>query len=399
MRATDLLKLTTRAVRLQRLRSTLTILGIAIGICAVVLLTSMGEGLHQFVLQEFSQFGTTIISIKPGKTQTHGASVGVFGNVRPLTLDDAQALRRTNAAEAVVPVVVGNAEVKASNRTRRVTVYGANSEMPLAFRMQVKSGRFLPEEDVRTARNFVVLGSKVRHELFGQDNPLGAHLYISGSRFVIIGTMESKGQILGFDMDDTVYIPVSRAMELFNRDGLFEIDVMYKQGAVENQVVDNIKRILSERHGREDYTVITQQQMIDTLSSVLNVLTFAVAAIGGISLIVGGIGILTVMTIAVKERTTEIGLLRAIGATRRQILNLFLGESILLATFGGVFGLAAGVGIAQLLHAVFPALPVYTPWFYAIASVILSMIIGLLAGVIPAQHAAHLDPIEALRAE
>ena len=399
MRITDLFRLTTRAVYLQRLRSSLTILGIGIGIAAVVLLTSIGEGLHQFVLAEFSQFGTNLLGINPGKTTTHGASVGVFGTVRPLTLDDAEALRHAHSVEAIVPVVMGNAEVKSENRARRVTIYGVGPELPRAFRMQVRSGRFLPEDDLSAARNFVVLGSKVREELFGNTNPLGESLRLSGSRFRIIGTMESKGQILGFDMDDTVYIPVSRAMEIFNREGLFEIDVLYREGSNEARVVEDVKRILEARHGREDFTITTQQQMLDTLSSVLNVLTFAVAAIGGISLLVGGIGILTIMTIAVKERTVEIGLLRALGATRMHVLNLFLGESILLASTGGVLGLATGFVGAQLLHAAIPALPVHTPWPYAVAAVVLSMLIGLLAGVVPSQRAARLDPIEALRTE
>ncbi len=399
MRITDLFRLTTRAVYLQRLRSSLTILGIGIGIAAVVLLTSIGEGLHQFVLAEFSQFGTNLLGVNPGKTTTHGASVGVFGTVRPLTLDDAEALRHAHSIEAIVPVVMGNAEVKSANRARRVTIYGVGPELPRAFRMQVRSGRFLPEDDPTAARNFVVLGSKVREQLFGNTNPLGESLRLSGSRFRIIGTMESKGQILGFDMDDTVYIPVSRAMEIFNRDGLFEIDVLYREGSNEARVVADVKTILEARHGREDFTITTQQQMLDTLSSVLNVLTFAVAAIGGISLLVGGIGILTIMTISVKERTVEIGLLRALGATRKHVLNLFLGESILLATTGGIIGLSVGFVGAQLLHAAVPALPVHTPWPYAIAAVVLSMLIGLLAGVVPSQHAARLDPIEALRAE
>jgi putative ABC transport system permease protein len=399
MRITDLFRLTTRAVYLQRLRSSLTILGIGIGIAAVVVLTSIGEGLHQFVLAEFSQFGTNLLGVNPGKTTTHGASVGVFGTVRPLTLDDAEALRHAHSVDAIVPVVMGNAEVKTENRTRRVTIYGVGPELPRAFRMQVKSGRFLPEDDPSAARNFVVLGSKVRDELFGNSNPLGESLRLSGSRFRIIGTMESKGQILGFDMDDTVYIPVSRAMEIFNREGLFEIDVLYREGSSEARVVEDVKRILEARHGREDFTITTQQQMLDTLSSVLNVLTFAVAAIGGISLLVGGIGILTIMTISVKERTVEIGLLRALGATRRHVLNLFLGESILLASTGGVLGLATGFVGAQLLHAAVPALPVHTPWSYAVAAVVLSMLIGLLAGVVPSQRAARLDPIEALRTE
>ena len=164
-------------------------------------------------------------------------------------------------------------------------------------------------------------------------------------------------------------------------------------------MVKNIKRSLIARHGREDFTITTQQQMLEILGSVLNVLTFAVAAIGGISLLVGAIGIVTIMTIAVNERTNEIGLLRALGARQGQVLSLFLGEAIVLAALGGISGLALGIGLAHLLHFAFPPLPVHTPWIFVVLAEIIAVVIGLAAGVLPANRAAHLDPIEALRTE
>jgi len=399
MRSRDFLKLTGSALIAHRLRSVLTALGIAVGIAAVVVLTSIGEGIHQFVLSEFTQFGTTLVGINPGKTTTTGQTMGVFGTTRPLTIEDAEALRRLPVTRAVVPFVQGNAEVEAGNRRRRTTVYGAGAQMPLAFSMKVKLGRFLPDDDPTAPRAFAVLGSKLRQELFGDGNPLGQRITVGGNRYRVIGVMESKGSVLGFDLDDTVYIPAARAMSLFNRDSLFEIDVMYHEEVAVEKVVKDIKRTLKLRHGREDFTITTQQQMLDVLGSVLGVLTFAVGAIGGISLLVGAIGIVTIMTISVNERTAEIGLMRALGARRPQVLSLFLGEAIVLAAMGGISGLILGIGGTQLLHLALPALPVHTPLKFVLMAEILAVTIGLIAGVLPARRAAGLDPVEALRTE
>ena len=399
MRTRDFLTLTGTSLVAHRLRSFLTALGIAVGIAAVVLLTSIGEGVHRFVLSEFTQFGTTLVGINPGKATTAGTSMGAFGTERPLTIEDAEALKRLPFARAVVPMVQGNAEVEAGNRRRRTTIYGVGHQMPEAFRMEVKSGRFLPDDDPIAPRAFAVLGSKLRQELFGAQNPLGQRITIGGSRYRVIGVMESKGSVLGFDLDDTVYIPAARALSLFNNESLVEIDVMYDEDTPLDKVVKGIKETLEARHGRDDVTITTQQQMLDVLGSVLNVLTFAVAAIGGISLLVGAIGIVTIMTIAINERTNEIGLLRALGAKQSQILSLFLGEAIVLAAVGGLSGLLLGIGIAQLLHVALPALPIQISMLYVVLSEIIAIVIGLAAGVFPARRAARMDPVEALRAE
>lgn len=381
------------------MRSFLTGLGIAIGIAAVILLTSIGEGLHQFVLQEFSEFGTNIITIQPGKTETQGGNVGVFGSSRQLSLADADALRRLPYVESVNPSLMGNAELKFNGKTRRTTIFGEGREFAAAFTMRVQSGTFWPDADDEQARAFVVLGSKVRQELFAGQNPLGEYLRVGGQRYRVIGVMESKGQVLGMDLDDAVYIPAARAMELLNRPGLMEINVSYRPSADANDVKKLVSQRLIERHGREDFTLISQEEALEVLGSVLNVLTFAVAALGGISLLVGAVGILTIMTMAVTERTAEIGLLRALGARENQVLMLFLGEAIMLSALGGIMGLLIGVGIAQGLHLLIPALPVHTPWLYAVLAELTAITIGLAAGVAPAMRAARLDPVEALHAE
>lgn len=399
MHFTDLLRLTTSSFLSYRMRSFLTGLGIAVGVAAVILLTSIGEGLQRFVLAEFSQFGTHLISIQPGKTQTQGGSVGIFGSVRQLSLEDAAALARLPQVEALDPTVTGNAEVRANTRSRRTMVYGVGGNMLNVWKMKVDSGQFLPADDAEQARAFVVLGSKVRTEIFGTENPLGAYLHVGGVRYRVIGVMESKGQMLGFDLDDAVYVPTARAMELFNRPGLMEIHLTYPENMSLERVEEAIRSVLIARHGREDFTLTSQQQAMEVLGSVLDVLTFAVGALGGISMVVGGVGILTIMTMAVAERTGEIGLLRALGAQQKQVLALFLGEAMLLAAAGGLAGLLLGVGIAQGLHAIFPALPVHTPLGFAVLAESSAIIIGLFAGVMPARRAAKLDPVEALRTE
>jgi len=395
----DAIRLAARAVTAQRLRSFLTLLGIAVGIASVILLTSIGEGIHRYVLGEFTQFGTNVITVAPGKTKTGGAPSGLPSSARPLTLEDAQSLARLPNVVAVTPNVRGNAEVQGNGRTRRTLISGVNADSATVFRLAARSGQYLPDDDAGSARAFVVLGAKLKEELFGPDNALGQRIRIGGLQFRVIGIMEAKGQFLGIDLDDTAFIPAARAQELFNREGVDEINVAVAEGAPSAAVASQIRRHLIERHGREDFTIVTQEEMLKTLSNILNVLTMAVGALGGISLLVGGVGIVTIMTIAVTERTSEIGLLVALGARRRTILGLFLGEAIALSAIGGALGLLLGFGLAQLIHLLVPALPVHTPISFVLLAEGIAIAIGLAAGVLPARRAAGLDPVEALRSE
>ncbi|MEZ5453499.1 MAG: ABC transporter permease [Thiothrix sp.] len=395
----DYLHLATTSIRFSRMRSFLTALGIAVGIAAVVLLTALGGGMQQYILQQFTQFGSNIIAINPGKSTTLGISGALFSSVRPLSIDDAEALRRIQGVETAVPVVQGNSPLEAGNRTRWTTVLGVNHEMPQTFRLYVATGRFLPDDSARQARNLAVIGAKIQAELFPDTNPLGQRIRIGQERFRVIGVMESKGQILGFDMDDTVYVPVARAMALFNREGLMEIDLLYKSGADEKQILKQVKTTLTQRHGSEDVTITSQTDMLKTLGSILNILKAVVAGIGSISLLVGGVGILTIMSIAVNERTGEIGLLRALGASRQQVTHLFLLEAATLAGLGGIAGMLAGIGVAWLLHVFIPAMPVQIDWSYVLLAESVAVVTGLAAGFAPARRASGLPPVEALRNE
>lgn len=396
----DAITLALRAITGQRLRSFLTLLGIAVGIAAVILLTSIGEGIHRYVLGEFSQFGTNVVGVHQGKTKTGGSILsGLPSSARPLTLEDAEALKRVPNVIAVTPGVNGNAEVGANGRVRRVSVFGVGPDMPVVFKGKIRSGQFLPEDDANNARALVVLGASLKRELFGAENALGARVRIGTLQFRVIGIMEPKGQFLGIDLDDTAFIPAGRALELFNRDGLSDINVAAAEGASSASVVAGVKAVMKARHGREDFTIISQEEMLSTLSSILDVLTMAVGALGGISLLVGGVGIVTIMTIAVTERTNEIGLLVALGAQRQTVLGLFLGEAVTLAAIGGVIGLALGIGLSQLIRLIFPALPVHTPMSFILLAECLAMTIGLIAGVMPARRASLLNPVDALRTE
>lgn len=399
MRFRDILHLSLGTLFTQRLRSFLTILGIAVGIASVVLLTSIGEGVHRFTLGEFTQFGTNLIAINPGRSTTLGTSGAIINTIRPLSIEDEEALGKIPGVVDTVSVIQGNGLVEGADRSRRTTILGVGPAALKVWQMNVVKGRFLPEDDKRAPRSYVVLGSKVNDELFKGASPLGEIVRVASERYRVIGVMETKGQMLGFDLDDAVYIPAVRAMSLFNQQSLMEIDVLYKTGAQSKAIADRVGQLLVKRHGSEDFTITTQEEMLKVLGSVLDILTMAVGGLGAISLLVGGVGIVTIMTIAVNERTSEIGLLRAIGADRSHIVKLFIGEAVVLAGVGGVVGLVVGVGIAWLLGHLVPDLPTYTPWVYVVYAEFLALLIGLAAGVLPARNAARLDPVEALRAE
>jgi len=399
MQALDLMRYTLGAVVAHRLRSVLTIIGIMVGIGSVVLLTSIGEGVRVFVLSEFTQFGTNLIAVVPGKTATLGLSGATISTVRPLSLDDANALQRLTDVIAIVPVVQGNASIGYGAHKRRTTVLGVGPHVPEVWKMPVSSGVFLPGDNITAGRAYAVLGSTLREELFGSDNPLGKRIQVGGDQFRVVGVMAHKGQMLGFDLDDTIFLPIDQVLALFNRESLMEIDLLYEAGASSQLMEANIKRLMIARHGSEDFTVITQDKMLEVLDTILNVLTLGVAAIGSISLVVGGVGIVTIMTIAVSERTAEIGLLRALGAKRTHILSLFLGEAVVLSGIGGIAGITMTVLVIYLVKLFLPEFPLQVAWLYSGLALVLAGVIGVIAGITPAMRAAGMHPLEALRAE
>ena len=399
MRTTDSLRFTLATLRAERQRSALTMLAIAIGIAAVVLLTGLGSGLQSYLVGQFTQFGTHLIAVTPGKDNTTGMSISVIDTQRPLTLRDAQSLRDIPGVEAMTPVVSGQLTAEFAGKSRRTLAFGIGPQAPKVWGMSLARGQFMPEDDLIAPRPVVMLGNTLARSLFGHANPLGEKVRLGGMSFRVVGVLAPKGQMLGFDIDDAAYLPAALALQLFNRDGVMEIDVLYHEQESPESVVKRLSRRLIERHGAEDFTVQSQDQMLASLGKVLDVLTFAVGALGGIALLTGGVGILTLMSIAVAERRGEIGLLTALGAPPGLVLRLFLGEAAILGALGGLLGVVIGLAGLGLLHLAIPALPFAPRMDYLLIAEALALLIGLAAGVLPAMSAARLDPIEALREE
>jgi len=399
MHPADLSRFTLRTLATERLRSMLTILAIAVGIAAVVMLTGLGAGLQRYLIEQFTQFGTHLIAIVPGKANTTGFSISIIDTQRPLTLEDAQSLLSVPGVVAMTPVVSGNLTAEYGGRSRRTLAIGTGPGAARVWTLELARGRFLPQDDPVAPRPVVMLGQTLARALFDKADPLGEKVRIGGLSFRVVGVLAAKGQILGFDIDDAVYLPTALALQLFNREGLMEIDILYAPEQSAATMVKRLSRRLGERHGSEDFTTMSQDQMLASLNKVLNILTFAVGALGGIALFTGGVGILTLMTIAVAERRTEIGLLSALGATPGLIRQLFLAEAAILGALGGLAGMLLGLAGLTALHALIPVLPFIPRLEYLAIAEGLAILIGLLAGVWPAGRAARLDPIEALRAE
>jgi putative ABC transport system permease protein len=396
----DVIRHSSRAILGHRQRSALTILGIVIGIASVILLTSIGEGTRLYILNQFTQFGTNMVSITPGKMKTTGMPGAVGGTMHPLTLGDVEVLDRVRGVEKTVPMAMGTAAVQYGGKERSTYVYGVTCHATTVWRIGVRLGRFLPPGDARYGSALAVLGPTLKRELFGDGNALGEHVRIGGQRFLIIGITESKGQFVGLDVDDAAYVPVSVALPMLNRSDLQGIDVQISNSSVVDSTVARMRQALMARHGgEEDFTITTQTGMLETLGRIIRIISLAVVGIGAISLLVGAIGILTMMWISVNERTGEIGLAKALGATPGQILLLFLSEAVLLSLAGGVVGLAVGISLGRLIHLFIPGLPVNTPLPYVALALGVSLTVGLASGILPARRAAALDPVEALSGE
>jgi putative ABC transport system permease protein len=396
--ARDLVAFSAGALRGHRLRTGLSLLGVAIGVASVVLLTSLGEGARLYVTGEFASLGTNLLIVLPGKTETAGVTPFLMGAPHDLTIEDGQAIaRRVRSVSSLAPLSRGTAPARRGERRRDVAVIGTTAEFLGVRHIRLQTGRFLPAFGQGSEPAVCVLGSKVRGELFGGANPLGDVVRLGEERFRVIGVLAPRGISLGMDMDDMVYVPVGRALKMFNQTGLARLLLEVRSRDELASAEQAVRRVVAERHaGEDDVTILTQDSVLASFGHILALLTAALAGIAAISLTVAGLGIMNVMLVAVAERTREIGLLKALGVTRRQIVSVFLVEAAILSTAGGAAGLAAAFAGAGLLRGLYPSFPVQPPSWAVAAAVLVSVTVGLAFGAAPARRAALLDPIVAL---
>lgn len=382
------------------LRAIISASGIAIGIISVLSLTSLGEGTRLYIISQFNQFGTNIVAVMPGNVKTIGIP-GVFGGTtNPLTLEDAEEIGKLPLAKSFTPVVMGQARVEYGKRGRNVYIFGVNGRATETWKFEVEKGIFLPKEDIKKQSWYAVLGPKLSEEIFGRENPLGKKVKIGGRPFKVLGIMEKKGIFLGFDINDAAYIPAPTALKIFNLRECNEIDVLAVSSEAIDKLVEDIRNLLKKRHrGEEDFTIQTQKDMLESFNRIMKIITIAVSAIAGISLIVGAIGIFTIMWISVNERTSEIGLLRALGCTEKKVGFLFLLEALSLSLMGGIAGIIFSLILIGVLKLLIPDLPLSIPDYAFFLSLFISFLVGVLSGFFPSRKASRLEPVEALREE
>ncbi len=399
MNATDFFRLAGQALVQNRRRSLLSLVGVVIGVIAVTCLTAIGEGALRYVDDQFSSLGSGIVIIAPGRNETTGGMpLGYGGIPNDLTLADARFLeRRVSGIRTAIPVSASSGRIRHGGRNRQVPIVGTTSDFERMQKLELASGTFLPPGDMERGASIVVLGHTVARELFGREQALGRTVRISGARMRVIGVLAERGTQLGLQMDETVFAPVSTVLRLANETSLTRVMLDLQPGADQKRVIARVRELLTARHDEEDFTCISQEAVMSSLSSILRILTLAVAGIAAISLAVAGIGIMNVMLVSVSERTEEVGLLKALGARRRQILAIFLIESALLSVAGGLAGLAIGSGLVALGQALYPAVPLVTPLWAIVAVLGLSLATGVGFGVWPAWRAAGLDPVAALQ--
>lgn len=394
----DRLYLAFGALLSYRLRTGLMLLAMAIGVASVVILTALGEGARRYVMGEFASLGTNLLIVLPGRNETTGGAPPMTGEIpRDLTLDDALALTRNRQVRRIAPINVGSAPVSYLNREREAVILGSTAELKTVRNLEMAQGRFIPVMEPERTAPLCVIGSTLRKELFGSGKVLGEWLRIGDWRFRIVGVLASKGVSIGVDMDEIVIVPVGSVQQMFNTASLFRILVEAKSREdiprVESFIIDTLR----QRHeGEEDITVITQDAVLSTFDRIFTALTLTVGGIAAISLLVAGILIMNVMLVVVTQRTTEIGILKALGASTVQIQRLFLTEAALLSLLGAIIGLAVGLACTWLLAQIYPAFPLTTPAWASLSAIGIALLTGLAFGTMPARRAAKLDPVTAL---
>lgn len=394
MRLAEAFRVALGALRVNRLRSGLTMLGVVIGVAAVVVLVAIGTGTKQEVERQVEGLGSNLLLVFPGQTTFTAAPTA-----SRLSLADAEAVARVVGDRNRVTVQVTSGEtVRAGTRSRFTSVLGVLETTPNVFVRDLARGSYLSRSDVDTYRRVVVLGSSVAEDLFGDRDPVGQQVSIAGVRFRVIGVLAPIGQGLGMDRDDQVHIPATTAQRVLGTSRIDLIAVRAPDRDTIRDLGDAIVVELAGRHPDTEFSAVTQEEVIGVLGRILGVLTYVLAAIAGISLLVGGVGVSNIMLVSVRERVREIGLRKAVGARPRDIGVQFLIEAVLLTTVGGLIGVGLGVAASLLTAALSPVPAAITGWSMALAFGV-SVAVGVVFGVVPAVRAGRLDPVVALRVD
>lgn len=396
MELRELFNLSLRALLGNKLRSILTTLGVIIGVFAVILLVSVGTGLQEYITDQISSLGSNLIYVIPGKVGGARTPGGVQTN--KLTIDDANYLQnKLKDLAQVGPVIQKTATIKYKNKSdKNVSILGTSANYPSIVKTSVVKGIYFSESQARAGNKVVLIGKTVQKNLFPSENPIGLRITIAGQRYTIIGILKERGSVFGIDQDNTAVIPITDAERQFGVHTVNTIYISANDGKKVEYVQKLANTLLLKRLTEDDFTLQNQAQTLSTVSSITGVLTIALGGIATISLIVGGIGVMNIMLVSVTERTKEIGLRKALGAKRKDILLQFLFEAVMLSLLGGIVGIILGIGASLILARVF--ISVVTPWSVVLAF-IFSMAVGIIFGIAPAIRASKLSPIQALRYE
>ena len=392
-----------QALKNNKLRTSLTMLGIIIGITAVILIVSLGQGAVKFITDELTSFGTDYFQINPGQSQ-----VSTFAGSEALTMDDLEAIRDDTSltnVKSVAPIALASVPVTANGEKEDLVIYGITHEVLDILRPEVTDGEFITQEQEEASERVAVIGSEAAETFFGENSsPVGEIVRINNRTFRVTGMVESSSALAGGFINNALFVPIDVVMnDITGEESLMEIDVSVHDQNAMNQTIADVEALLRERHGLEegdenDFQIQSAQDILSTVQTITGLLTTMIAAISGISLIVGGVGVMNIMLVSVTERTKEIGLLKAIGAKEKDILTQFLIEAVVMTLFGGIIGIVLGISGAFLI-----ALVVGIPFVISIPAVILavgvSTLVGVVFGLYPARRAARLSPIDALRYE
>jgi putative ABC transport system permease protein len=398
MLSKDLFLQAGKAIRTQPLRAALIILAMSIGVASVNVLTALGDSARNYVVHEFESLGTHLVIVLPGRTETTGGHPPLFGETpRDLTLDDAAALFRSKHVAAIAPVSIGSAPVSVGGLERETNVMGSTHALLRVRHLTMAQGQFLPEADADKEISVCVIGKKISEELFAHQQAVGQWLRINDRRFRVIGVLAKEGQSIGTGFDELIIVPVASAQALFDSHSLFRILLEAHSEAAMYKAVDEVRNIIKLRHeGEDDVTVITQDSVVNTFDKILTALTFTVAGIAAVSLAVAGVLVMNVMLVSVSQRTAEIGLLKALGATQGQLQRWFLCEAALLSLAGALVGSVLGQFGILILQWLYPNFPVALPIWARLSALAVALATGLIFGVLPARKAARLDPVAAL---